>query len=185
MLDDDELARIGPIFWWSWRPGIKPLKALMVGGSLCLAALCIIGIGLLTLLPGPSAAGNPPGSLVLILLGLAMLAYPALLALWGYQDLIIELSQHKKRATLIGRIVGLRATLRRQARPGILPRGSTPWYGVALLPTGSGPQHVPHYRPLTLSVSEEVYRSAEKGMQVEVTYSPHLYYVYSLAPVDG
>src|SRR5437763_2520709 len=58
MLDDDELARIGPIFWWSWRPGIKPLKALMLGGSLCLAALCIISIGLLTLLPGPSAAGN-------------------------------------------------------------------------------------------------------------------------------
>ena len=39
------------------------------------------------LLPGTSSAGNPFGSIALILLGLVIFPYPAFLAFWGWRDL--------------------------------------------------------------------------------------------------
>lgn len=266
MLNEDELAHYGPIFWWSWRPGINPLKALLLGGGISLVTLCLASIGLLTLvlgimdnlsppsrtsatviahtaattsalprltlrlqppnsattlssaispvtfsaipdnasvqllfsprlqilygleyqgkmylLPGTSSAGNPPASIALLLLGLAMLIYPARLTIWAYRDLLIEHANQQEFTIVTGQIIGTRATTRRQARPGVLPRGSNPWYGIALIPANAA---LP-LRPLTLSVSEEQYHTIKTGTQAKVTYSPHLHYVYALEPING
>ena len=35
----------GPISWWSWRPGIRPRNALLIGGSFSLVALLLISLG--------------------------------------------------------------------------------------------------------------------------------------------
>jgi len=40
------------INWWSWRPGIKPRKAMMIGGMITLFALLLSVIGLITLVLG-------------------------------------------------------------------------------------------------------------------------------------
>src|ERR1051326_3254047 len=60
MQNNDELTHPGPIFWWSWRPGIKPLKALILGGGISLIALILTSIGLLTLILGILDSLSPP-----------------------------------------------------------------------------------------------------------------------------
>src|SRR6266567_7371098 len=59
MLDDRaerqheyDLHAYDPINWWSWRPGIKPRKAMVTGGLITLFALLLTGIGLITLVLG-------------------------------------------------------------------------------------------------------------------------------------
>lgn len=59
MLDDRaerqyeyDLHDYDPINWWSWRPGIKPRKAMVIGGLVALFALLLSGIGLITLVLG-------------------------------------------------------------------------------------------------------------------------------------
>ncbi len=171
-LRDEDIDAGRPISWWSWRPGIKPRNAALIGGSVICIGLLLAGIGLTTLilgimdsfsapvrLPGvivthsvgiidraprltirlrepgfppevapvvpntafhalhdgdsvmvsfsprlhflyilegagrrytlseASAAGNPSGSVTLLLLGMLFLPYPALLTLWGLRDL--------------------------------------------------------------------------------------------------
>ncbi len=46
--------------WWSWRPGIKPRKAMVIGGLITLFALLLIGIGLITLALGVLDGFSPP-----------------------------------------------------------------------------------------------------------------------------
>jgi hypothetical protein len=41
-----------PISWWSWRPGIKPRNALIIGGLLSIVALMLASLGLITLALG-------------------------------------------------------------------------------------------------------------------------------------
>jgi hypothetical protein len=41
-----------PISWWSWRPGIKPRNALIIGGLLSIVALLLASLGLITLVLG-------------------------------------------------------------------------------------------------------------------------------------
>ncbi len=40
------------ISWWSWRPGIKPRTAFVIGGLLSLVALMLASIGLITVISG-------------------------------------------------------------------------------------------------------------------------------------
>lgn len=51
---------IGPISWWSWRPGIKPRNALVIGGLITVVALLLVGIGLATLVLGILDSFTPP-----------------------------------------------------------------------------------------------------------------------------
>jgi hypothetical protein len=126
-------------------------------------------------LPGASSADNPGGSIILLVLGLLMLPYPLLLASWGLRDLLIERYDRGKLGQLSARVVGLRATKpTRRDSAGLVPRGSRPWYGMALLPIDD-PRQV-----LTFSVSEQAYQSVQEGMLVHITYSPYVRHIYSL-----
>ncbi len=49
-----------PISWWSWRPGIRPRYALMIGVPVSAVALLLIVIGAFTLLLGILDNGAPP-----------------------------------------------------------------------------------------------------------------------------
>ena len=51
---------IGPISWWSWRPGIQPRNALVIGGLITVVALLLAGIGLVTLVLGSLDSFTPP-----------------------------------------------------------------------------------------------------------------------------
>jgi hypothetical protein len=129
------------------------------------------------LLPGTTAAGNPVGSIALLLVGLLLLPYPALLAHWGWQDLLIERYQREKLVRITALVVDKRASAKtRTARPGFTGRGSRPWYGLALLPLE---EHMTQHAS-TFSVNEETWARIQNGTHVEVSYSPHLHYVYSI-----
>jgi hypothetical protein len=264
----DNAQAHGPISWWSWRPGIQPRNALLLGVPLTLITLLMVLLGMFTLiagledstspplhvpgtvldhkagtqvsapqlilalrgpksipgtvtiavsqstfqlviikapvivsysprlhfvyaleyaghvypLPGTTAAGNPFGSLALLLVGLLLLPYPALLMHWGWQDLLLERYQRAKMAHMTARVVDKRATAQtRTARPGFTGRGSRPWYGLALLPLDeNGAEHI-----ITFSVSEEVWARTKVDTRVKVTYSPHLRYMYAVHREDG
>jgi len=253
------------ITWWSWRPGIIPRNAILLGGLIMLLALLLEGIGLVTLvlgiidsssaplqlpgvvashtmnnldgfprlnirlhtegfpasispvvskvafhaihdgdtilvdytphlrflyaldssgrhyaLPGVSMAGNPIGSVALLLLGLMFFPYPAMLMIWGVGDLRSQYSKENEGCTMTAQVIGKRAVMltsteRRTNRPGLTPRLSRSWYGVALDPVEPSAQQV-----MTLSVTYAVYCSVHEGELVEVRYSPHLHYVYAL-----
>jgi hypothetical protein len=128
------------------------------------------------LLPGTSSAGNPFGSIALIVLGLVIFPYPAFLAFWGWRDL-----QAQGGNRMTARIVDLRSS--RQARapqPGITSRVFRTTYTVALEPINtSNFQGV-----VTFSVKEEMYLSLREREVVQITYSPNLHYVYMLKQVD-
>jgi hypothetical protein len=135
-------------------------------------------------LPGTSKSDNPIGSVALLLLGIVLFPYPALLTFWGVKDLQSKLDLKDERFMMTARVVGKRAMVSAQAgrranRPGLTPRLPLSWYGIALVTDGqSSNQPV-----MTLSVSYEVYHSVKEGAQVQVNYSPHLHYVYSLEQV--
>ncbi|HLJ33120.1 MAG TPA: hypothetical protein VKU38_05690 [Ktedonobacteraceae bacterium] len=54
-----------PISWWSWRPGIKPRNALLIGGTFSLVALLFMSLGIVVLafsiVDSISPAHNVPG----------------------------------------------------------------------------------------------------------------------------
>jgi hypothetical protein len=127
-------------------------------------------------LPGTSSAGNPFGSVALVLLGLLIFPYPAFLAFWGWRDL-----QDRGGATMTARIVGLRSSKQtRTPQPGITSRVFRTSYTVVLEPVDSSAfQDV-----ATFVIKEELYRSLHQGAIVRVSYSPNLHYVYALKQVD-
>ena len=122
-------------------------------------------------LPEANAAGNPGGSVALMIFGLLFLPYPALLALWGWRDL------HLGSRELTARVVGLRAVERLRSRnAGLTPRLSRPtWHGLALRPLDD-----PLDAPLTFSITREQYQGLREDMLVRLTYSPHVRYVYAV-----
>jgi hypothetical protein len=128
------------------------------------------------LLPGTSSAGNPFGSIALLVLGLAIFPYPALLAFWGWRDLQVQGGN-----IMTARIVDLRSSKQARApQPGITPRVFRTAYTVALEPINvSFSQEV-----VTFSIREEMYLSLREGAVVQITYSPNLHYVYALKQVD-
>ncbi|MDQ2884983.1 MAG: hypothetical protein M3Y39_02760 [Chloroflexota bacterium] len=250
-----------PISWWSWRPGMRPGNALLLGIPLTFLSLLLIMFGAITLsagiedssspplqvpatvitrmpnkatgqaqlmlllqktagiptkatftlasnraiplnapvtvsfsprlhvayaleyagqryaLQGASAAGNLPGSIIFMLLGLLLLPYPALLVHWGWRDLLLARYERGRLSTIKGRVVALRETTRSR-QPGFAGRGARLWYGLALQPAEE-PQKI-H----TFSISEETYRSLQKGMPVRIVYSPHLHYVYTITETN-
>src|SRR6266568_4553093 len=58
--------------WWSWRPGIKPRKAMVIGGLITLFALLLIGIGLITLALGVLDGFSPPLQIAGVVAGHSM-----------------------------------------------------------------------------------------------------------------
>ena len=259
------VLEIGPISWWSWRPGIRPRNALAIGGLIACAALLLAGIGLVTLVlgildsvspplqaagvitghttnsldgqphltirlhavgfpsevspavssfashaisngdhilidysphlhvlyaledggqrfpvPGSSVLADALGSLAWLLIGGALFPYPALLFLWAWRDLYGQ-SEHR-RAEMTAQVVGLRAAGQKRAnRPGIVPRPSRAWYGVALYSTGGSAEE----QAMTFALSQEIYTSVREGDLVRVVYSPHLHFVYVLERVNA
>jgi hypothetical protein len=258
-----------PISWWSWRPGIRPRNALLIGGSFSIVALLFISLGgvmlalgivdsvtstrkvpgivthhtiagldntyYLTirlqtpgfpatvsaevsagayhaihdgehilaeyspflhvlnaldssgqqrqhyLLPNSGAAGILFGAIALLLLGMLLLPYPAVLARWGWRDLYAERHLQQHGSQMRGTVVALRAaTETHMRRPGLLPRrGVRTWYGVAILPTENaqetGAAHV-----VTFAVNQQTFKTVEEDTAVIITFAPHLHYVYSL-----
>ena len=129
-------------------------------------------------LPGGSPLGNLFASIALIVVGLLFLPYPFMLALWGWHDL------RQSKVTIRGKIIGLRASqrtrspqIRRTAQhPGLTPRIGRAWYGMALeTPDMASQQNI-----ITFAIREEQHKALSEGQLVEVHYSPHLHYVYSI-----
>lgn len=137
-------------------------------------------------LPGTSVVGNPFGSCALLLIGLVLLPYPALLAHWGWRDLLAEL-RGEAQQTLHAKVVARRTTAvdalaKRPPQPGMMRVGARSWYGLILLPVESdSSQHT-----LTMNVSQEQYAMVQEGEHVQISYSPHLHYLYTIEHVqDG
>jgi len=128
------------------------------------------------LLPGTSSAGNPFGSIALIVLGLIIFPYPALLATWGWRDL-----QTQNVDIMTARIVELRSSKQTHTpQPGITSPISRPAYTIALEPiNASFLQDV-----VTFSIKEEMYRALRTKTFVQISYSPNLHYVYAVKQVD-
>ncbi|HLX41013.1 MAG TPA: hypothetical protein VKR42_10780 [Ktedonobacteraceae bacterium] len=49
-----------PVSWWSWRPGIRPRSALLIGGSFSVVALLFISLGLVVLVFSIVDSMSPP-----------------------------------------------------------------------------------------------------------------------------
>ena len=171
-------------------------------------------------------ADNPIGSVALLLLGITLLPYPALLTLWGLRDLRSAHGRRNGCCMMTARVVGKRAAARTTTRsspqrslrsayqssrgsdnrPGLTPRLSRSWYGIALDPvepsssvgTLSGTQWSAYqfFAPagwgegarfsvgvMTFSINYETFRSVDEGVLVHIVYSPHLHYVYKLEQV--
>ncbi len=131
-------------------------------------------------LPGSSAAGNPLGSLALLLIGLALLPYPALLTHWSWRDLMAT-ARGAGQHTHITHVIEKRSNApdplaKRPPQPGLMRTGTRPWYGVALqLIEPETPGKV-----LTFRVNEERYAVLHTGEKVRIAYSPNLHYLYKV-----
>jgi len=122
---------------------------------------------------GSSAAGNLLDTILLFLFGCLLLPYPLFLTLGGWHDLQSQPRQ------VTGCIVGLRAPptrLRRSSLPGLTPRISRSWYGVALETHSSSS----HERAMIFRITEDQYGSLRRHDMVEVKYSPRLQFVQSI-----
>ena len=127
------------------------------------------------LLPGTSSAGNPFGSIALLLLGLVVFPYPAFLASWGWRDL-----QAQGGSVMTARIVDLRSSKQaRTPRPGITSPVSRTTYTVTLEPINTSFSQA----VVTFSIKEEMHRTLHTKTMVQVTYSPNLHYVYAVKQV--
>ena len=128
------------------------------------------------LLPGTSSAGNPFGSIALIVLGLVIFPYPALLALCGWRDL-----QAQGGNRMTARIVDLRSSKQaRTPQPGITSRVFRTTYTVELEPNNT----CNFKGVVTFSITEDMYLSLRERTVVQITYSPNLHYVYAVKEVD-
>ncbi len=162
------------ITWWSWRPGIKPRNAFIIGAPLTLLACFFIGVGLYTLLFGIIDSYSPP------------LQIPALVT--GYTTGVID---GRPRLTI---------RLDRSGNPTIISpvifpathqaihrtcTSSTPWNTRANATTCRAAARWAIPSPHSpYSSKETIYGTLHVGDVVRVVYSPHLHYVYSLKQAD-
>jgi hypothetical protein len=178
-----------PISWWSWRPGFKPVNALLIGSLASLPGLLIATAGLFTLvapLLDHTLESYITGGSFLLLLGIAGLVYPITLLRWGLRDFLIERYARDNLYQGEAKVVATRAVIGTTSRshPGVMRVTPRPWYGIALLPI-NGNHDYKKYQTLTFSVSEERYQSMREGMLVHIMYSPHLHYVYTLTGLSN
>lgn len=265
MTEDTNSYQTSAISWWSWRPGIKPHTALLLGASITCIAFLFAAIGLISLVlaildsvspplhipgtvlshsmngitgqanlfislhntdfpPHVSASTNTStlqtihdgdhifldytphlhiltalesseqrfllqnggmfsiylGVFALLFLGFLLLPYPVLLTRWAWRDLYGRNADDRKRQ-LTGKVVALRAAKQTRAgRPGLTPRPSHTWYGVAL---SLSPVATPAQRQtITFAISRTMYEAFHEGETVRVTYSPYIHYVYAMEP---
>lgn len=199
-----EQAAPGHFSWWSWRPGMAPISAVLSGLPLLLLACALITTGIYTLAAGiaagPSAPAHLsgeasthagsfyslPGSIILFLLGALILPYALFLTFGGWHDL------RGQQQAISGRILALRTTAKnvirqgRPARPGVTAGIARAWYGMALQPLepleSTGPAG--RRRVMIFRLSEERYRDLREGEFVQVVYTPHLHHVRSLRRVE-
>jgi hypothetical protein len=128
------------------------------------------------LLPGTSSAGNPFGSIALMILGLIIFPYPAFLASWAWRDL-----QAQGGNKMTASIVELRSSkLDRTPQPGITSPISRPTYSMVVEPIdASFSQDI-----VTFRIKEDLYHDLRPKSLTEIIYSPHLHYVYTVKQVD-
>ena len=132
--------------------------------------------GHLYLLPGTSSAGNPFGSIALMILGLIIFPYPAFLASWAWRDLQVQGGNK-----MVARTVALRSSRQNRApQPGITSPISRPTYSMVVetIDTSFSQDIV------TFRIKEDLYHELRPKTYTEITYSPHLHYVYSVKQVD-
>ncbi len=259
-----------PISWWSWRPGIRPRNALIIGWLVAFVALLMLCIGLFTLvmgildtsapprrvpgtvishgsnligqlyvdirlhapgfpaivaptvtqaqsrairdgdavfadysphlqalyavedggqvylLPGASVANNMFGAVAFLLFGLVLFPYPAVVASWGWRDLLAESGRLGERSRARARVVGVRVPAQglgtSMRRPGLTSRfARSAWCGVALVPLDAATDESQH--PVTFSIGRDTCERLQEGDVVEIVYAPHLHYVYRLERV--
>lgn len=146
----------------------------------------LVDNGQVYLLPGSSVASSMFGAAALLLIGLLLFPYPAVLASWGWRDMLAEAGRLGALSLARARVVGLRAAANRlesrASRPGLTGRLTrSSWHGVALVPADA-PEGM-QAAPVTFSVSAEVYQRLREGDIVEIVFAPHLRYVYRLERV--
>jgi hypothetical protein len=163
----------GDAVFADYSPHLRALYALEDGGQSYL-------------LPGAGVTNIMFGAAALLLFGLLLFPYPAILASWGWRDLLAESGRigacHRVRA----RVAGLRAASKgldaSMRRPGLTSRLSrSSWCGVALVPLDASLDE--RQRLVTFSISREVWERLREGDVVEIVYAPHLHYVYRLERV--
>jgi hypothetical protein len=132
--------------------------------------------GHLYLLPGTSSAGNPFGSIALMILGLIIFPYPAFLASWAWRDLQVENGNK-----MTARIVELGSSKQnRTPQPGITSPISRTSYSMVVEPIDTSfSQDI-----VTFHIQEDLYHELRPKSLAEITYSPHLHYVYTVKQVD-
>ena len=175
--------------WWSWRPGISPIRALLIGLPLLMLALAFDAAGLYMLVSSVIDAVSTPtrhsgsAGIFAILISLLMLPYALFLTFGGWHDL------RGQKQTVTGNIIARRTTATnilqqgRPARPGISTRLARAWYGVALLPI-KPPEQATQQQVVIFRLSEDHYRDLREGVFVQVVYTPHLRHVTSLKQVN-
>jgi hypothetical protein len=160
-----------------YSPHLRALYALEDGGQSYL-------------LPGAGVANIMFGAAALLLFGLLLFPYPAILASWGWRDLLAESGRLGARHRARARVAGLRAVSKglgaSMRRPGLTSRFSrSSWCGVALVPLDASLDE--RQRLVTFSINRETWGRLHEGDVVEIVYAPHLHYVYRLERVatDG
>ncbi len=122
------------------------------------------------------------GVFALLFLGLVLLPYPAILTSWAWRDLYGRRAGDRQ-SQVTGRVIALReAKQTRTNRPGLTPRTTHSWYGVALVPLETTTS--PGQPMLTFAINHEMHTALREGEVIRVTYSSHLHYVYTLEPAD-
>lgn len=158
-----------------YSPHLRALYALEDGGQIYL-------------LPGAGVTNALFGAAALLLFGLLLFPYPAILASWGWRDLLAESGRLGARYRARACVAGLRAASKdlgaSMRRPGLTSRFSrSSWCGVALVPLDASLHE--RQRLVTFSISHETWERLREGDVVEIVYAPHLHYVYRLERVTA
>lgn len=156
-----------------YSPHLRALYALEDGGQIYL-------------LPGAGVTNALFGAAALLLFGLLLFPYPAILASWGWRDLLAESGRLGARHRARARVAGLRAASKdlgaSMKRPGLTSHFSrSSWCGVALVPLDASLHE--RQRLVTFSISRETWERLREGDVVEIVYAPYLHYVYHLERV--
>lgn len=130
-------------------------------------------------LPGTSPLGNLLETLALLAFGLILLPYPLLLAYWGWSDLRAE-----QMCQTTATVIALRAARQTTTRtPGLVPRSTGTWHGVALRIDHSA-NEPDKAAPLIFGIQQGLYQQLRPGYRVQVSYSPCLHHLYKLQHIE-